>query len=330
MSRFAAAVANIGDASDTRGPGARGIELLSPGVHRIQRNIALAVMLLPALGSLEALRLLITGQLGTPDLILFGAMYFVHMGGVTMGLHRMVAHRAFEAGPVVKSILLAMGCTAAQGPILYWVSTHRAHHAYSDHEGDPHSPHRFGTGMRAKLKGLWFAHMPWMLAPTNAQWKHFSRDVLADRQLMFFQRTYFYWMLLGFAIPTGAGYLIHGDLMGAWIGLMVGGFARMFLANQAAWAVGSLSHMVGGRPFKTNDESANNWAVAIVAFGEGLQNNHHAFPNCYRHSIRWYEPDFSGWCLMAMRAVGLIQNPKFPSEASIRKARVGAAPRAIH
>ena len=299
---------------------ALGMSNVNARAHRQQVVIALAVMLVPALGSLEALRLLLTHQVGVTEWILFGAMYAVHMGGVTMGLHRLLAHRAFETSRPLKALLVIMGSMAGQGPALYWISTHRAHHAYSDTEGDPHTPQRHGPGLRGRIKGLWYAHMPWMLSRRVAAASHFTRDLLRDRQLMWLNETYFIWLALGFAIPAAIGGLMHGSLAGAWSGFIFGGLLRMFVANQAAWCVGSVCHMFGGRPFRTHDSSGNNWWVAILTFGEGLQNNHHAFPSSYRHAVRWYEPDLSGWGIAAMSKLKLVWNLKHPSPTVIARA----------
>jgi stearoyl-CoA desaturase (Delta-9 desaturase) len=304
-------------------PGARdGMSIVTPAAHRVQRLVALSVMIVPALGALEAARLLLLRRLGVIELALFASMYFVHMGGVTMGLHRLLSHRSYSTSRAMQALLVIMGSMAAQGPVLYWVSTHRAHHAYSDTESDPHSPQLFGSGLWAQLRGLWHAHMPWMLARRIASSAHFARDLLRDRTLVFLHETYFVWVFLGLGLPVLAGGLLHGSWIGAWYGFVVGGLARMFLANQAAWCVGSVCHMFGGRPFATGDSSGNNWWVAAFTFGEGLQNNHHAFPSSYRHAVYWWEPDFSAWCLVVLAKLRVVWQLKTPSPAAVERAKV--------
>jgi stearoyl-CoA desaturase (delta-9 desaturase) len=298
-----------------------GVTILSRDGARLKRNIALAVMVVPFLGFLEALRLLAAGHAGAVDFWLFGVMYFVQMAGITMGFHRMIAHRGFRAGPVFRAVLLAAGSMAAEGPLLDWVATHRRHHAYSDRPGDPHSPHVCEGASKSRLRGLWHAHMPWMLAGDMSSWSHFARDVLADRQLFFFHRTYFLWIVLGLALPAALGSCFSG-WQGAWTGFIFGGLARIFVANQFAWCVGSVSHMWGSRPFRTKDRSANNWLVAIMTFGEGLQNNHHAFPSSYRHGVAWWEPDLSGWLLALLGRLGVVRDLREPSPEDIERMRV--------
>jgi stearoyl-CoA desaturase (delta-9 desaturase) len=145
----------------------------------------------------------------------------------------------------------------------------------------------------------------------------FARDVLRDRRLMYYSRTYFVWALIGLLIPALVGFAIGGTLADALSGFMFGGLARVFLANQAAWCVGSISHMFGSRPFVTKDDSANNWPVAIFTFGEGLQNNHHAFPSAYRHGMRWWEPDVSGWVIFALAKAGIVWELRMPDRDTI-------------
>jgi len=306
-------------ASEPRPTSVAGLADVNPSAHRAQVAIALSIMIIPALGSVEAIRLIAQHQVGAIEWALFGIMYAVHMGGVTIGLHRLLAHRAFSAGPVVEAILVIMGSMAGQGPALYWVSTHRAHHAYSDGEGDPHTPQLHGPGWRGKLRGLWYSHMPWMLSRRVASSSHFARDLLRNRSLLRLNESYFLWFALGLIIPAVAGGLLRGSLMGAWSGFVFGSLLRMFIANHAAWCVGSVCHMFGSRPFRTNDSSGNSWWVAILTFGEGLQNNHHAFPSSYRHAVRWWEPDLSGWCIAVMAKLKLVADLRQPSAAAIER-----------
>ncbi|SMF99780.1 acyl-CoA desaturase [Burkholderia singularis] len=296
-----------------------GVSPLIGAGARIKRLTALAVMLVPFAGFVLALRQLALGDFAATDLVLFAAFYFLHMGGITMGFHRYLSHKTFRTGRWFEGLMLICGSMAAQGPIMFWVTTHRRHHLYSDQQGDPHSPNLLGNGFLAKARGLWYAHMPWMLAPDVSGWTFFAPDVLRDRRLFFYHRTYMWWVVLGLALPAAIGGLVGGSLHAAWNGLLFGGFARIFLANQAAWCVGSVCHMFGGRPFKTDDQSANNWPVAIFTFGEGLQNNHHAFPASYRHSVKWYEPDLSAWVLWTLGKFGVVHGLRKPEPAAIER-----------
>jgi len=306
-----------------RAPGAGAVKL-DPASARIKWITAFTMMALPGAGTVAAVGLLAAGRSGAVDLWLFAAMYAVHMGGITMGFHRYLTHRSFKTSPLFEGVLLIAGSMGGQGPLMYWVTTHRRHHRFSDHQGDPHSPNLHGEGPGARLRGLWYAHMPWMLSGESSSWSHWAPDVLRSRRQFFYHRTYQLWVVLGLALPAAIGLAIGRTPMAALTGFLFGGLARMFLANQAAWCVGSISHMIGGRPFDTGDRSANNWPVAILAFGEGLQNNHHAFPSSYRHAVRPWEPDFSGWILTVLgwtRVVRALQQPSAPAIAARRVER---------
>ena len=144
-------------------------------------------------------------------------------------------------------------------------------------------------------------------------------DLLRDRGLFLIHRFYFFWLALGLALPVAIGWYWIGGLQGAALGLLWGGLVRMCLVDHASWCVGSISHMFGSRPFEaiTRDRSANNYWVAIVAFGEGLQNNHHAFPGAAAHALHWWEPDLSIWVIRLLKLVGLVWDVKHPSQAEI-------------
>lgn len=296
-----------------------GVAKLDDTSARIKKLTALGVMLIPLFGFIGAAYQLAVGQFTNTDLIIFAAMYAVHMIGITIGFHRYLAHKTFRTNGVFEALLLIAGSMGVQGPIMFWVTTHRRHHLYSDSPGDPHSPNLYGPALKDKLRGLWYAHMPWMLAPETSGWNFFAPDILRNRRLFFFHRTYFVWVVLGIVLPAAIGYAFEGTTQAIINGVLFGGLSRIFLANQASWCVGSVSHMYGSRPYKTDDRSANNWFVAILTFGEGLQNNHHAFPAYYRHGVKWWEPDLSGWILDGLARLGVVWDLRAPDAAAIQK-----------
>jgi len=317
--RAGAAAPRPADRARARSPAAGIVKVNQQGAFAI-RLVTLSVMLVPFAGFVEAVRLTLVGQVAATAWVLFAVMYFIHMAGVSMGFHRMAAHLAFKAGRATKLAMLIAGSTAAQGPLLYWVATHRRHHAFSDREGDPHSPH-LKAGPMAKLRGLWWSHMPWMLSEETSSWGRWAKDIMGDRTAFFVHRTYFVWLFAGLAVPAAVGGLVLGSWAGVWQGFIFGGLARMFVANQFAWCVGSVCHMFGGRPFANRDESTNSWWVAVFTFGEGLQNNHHAFPWWHRHGVKWFEPDLSGWLLTGMGKLGIVWGLRDPSPTKIARVR---------
>ena len=291
--------------------------LTNPAALRMQRAIALTVMIVPLFGTVAALALALDGGLSTLDLVLFAAMYFVSMFGVTAGFHRYFAHRAFKTSPRLRTLLVILGSMTAQGPLLFWVATHRAHHALSDRPGDPHSPNLNGGGWR----GFLFGHLGWMLSPLNASWAHYARDVLKERRLFVLHQMYPTWVVLGLLIPTVIGGVLSESAYGALTGFLWGGMVRMFVAHHWSWCVGSVCHMVGRRPYQTRDRSGNVGVVALFAFGEGLQNNHHAFPSSAMHALEWWEPDIAGWTLLVLAKLGLVWDLKIPTAERKRVAR---------
>ena len=298
---------------------------LSPAARRKQQFFAFLVVAPPLVGTVYAFYRVAMVGIGWVELGTFFTMYFLCMLGITIGFHRYFAHRAFETSPTFQSVLGALGSMAGQGPLLFWVSTHRSHHAYSDREGDPHSPNLNGSGLKGLMQGWWHAHIGWMFDGNMAEWGHFSRDLMRERQLFRIHQRYFYWMAVGLLLPTLIGGIATQSWLGAWLGFLWGGLVRICLVNQASWCVGSICHMFGTRPFETHDHSANNHLVAVLAFGEGLQNNHHAFPSSYAHRVRWWEPDLSATVLLVLNWLGIVWNLKFPSERAIVDSRIRSA-----
>jgi stearoyl-CoA desaturase (Delta-9 desaturase) len=295
---------------------ARAIVQLNPQTARAKRVVALVTVGIPAIGFAIALYLMFTGRVTALDYALFAVFYSIQTFGVGIGFHRYLAHKSFKTSRFFEGVLMITGSMALEGPVLFWVSTHRRHHRFSDEEGDPHSPNLSGPGLLGKLKGLWYAHIPWMFSDQESRATVFAPDVVRDRRLYYYNRTYPVWALASLILPALVGFAI-GGLPAAFSGFVFGGLARVFLANQAAWCVGSISHMIGSRPFLTKDDSANNWPVAILTFGEGLQNNHHAFPGAYRHAMRWWEPDLSGWVIALLARAGIVWDLKMPDRTKI-------------
>jgi stearoyl-CoA desaturase (delta-9 desaturase) len=300
---------------------ARAIVQLNPKSARAKRVVALVTIGVPAIGFAIAGYLMFTGRATALDYTLFVVFYAIQMLGITIGFHRYAAHKQFKTSRFVEGVLMITGSMALEGPLLFWVSTHRRHHRFADEPGDPHSPNLSGTGLRGKLKGLWYAHIPWMFSDEESRANVFAPDVLRDRHLYNYSRTYPIWAVTSLLLPAVLGFAIGGTLTAAFSGFIFGGLARVFLANQAAWCVGSISHMIGSRPFVTRDDSANNWPVAIFTFGEGLQNNHHAFPGAYRHGLRWWEPDLSGWVIAVLAKAGIVWDLRMPDHQTIYNRR---------
>ena len=300
----------------------RGVTITRSAAVRLQRRIAAAVVILPLLGTLAAGYQVFAQGVGALELGTLALMYTLCTLGVYVGFHRHFAHRSFHTYQPVRILLGVLGSMAAQGPLVTWVAAHRRHHAYSDHPGDPHSPNLHGPGWKGLLRGLWHAHIGWMFSDEMSDWSRFARDVMQERTLFWLHRSYFTWVLLGLALPAALGGLIAGSWAGALSGFLWGGLVRMFVVNNGAWAVGSICHVFGTRPFNNRDHSANNYLVALVTFGEGLQNNHHAFPSSAAHAVAWWQPDVCMWFIRLLQGLRLAWDVKYPSRRMIQEARV--------
>jgi stearoyl-CoA desaturase (delta-9 desaturase) len=199
--------------------------------------------------------------------------------GVTVGFHRLFTHRSFEATPWTRNILVMLGSMAAQHHFFLWVANHRRHHHFSDHEGDPHSPHSLDLKKEGRWSALFRSHISWVFSSKLSDYDlRYIPDLTSNIALCRIPRLYVLWIGLGLLAPALVCYFIGGTLQAAVGGMLWGGFARMFLSTQTTNAVNSICHMWGGQPYESHDFSRNNGTVAMLSLGEGWHNNHHAFP----------------------------------------------------
>jgi stearoyl-CoA desaturase (delta-9 desaturase) len=216
--------------------------------------------------------------------------------GIGMGFHRLLTHRGFKTPKWVEYFLTICGTLTIEGGNIDWVVTHRIHHAHTDAPGDPHSPR----------DGSWWAHMGWVLRGT-AQ-KHgeevmmrYAPDLMRDKFQVWLNN--FYWVpqvVVGLTLFA----------LGGWTLLLWGIFLRVTVGFHATWLVNSATHMWGSRRFETTDDSTNLWWVALLTFGEGWHNNHHAHPTAARHGLTWYEVDMNWWGIRTLELLGLARDIK--------------------
>jgi stearoyl-CoA desaturase (delta-9 desaturase) len=250
------------------------------------KPFVLVVVIVPFLGTILAIGLLWQQAIHWSDLALLVTMYTLTAFGLTTGYHRMLTHRSFRPHPAVKVILLVLGSMAAASPPIEFAATHIKHHAQSDREGDPHSP----------VEGLFHAHLGWLFKDRFADPQVYCRHLLKDAIVVFVNRSFLLWVVLSLGIPF---------VLGGWTGLLWGGFVRIFLVHHFTFSVNSICHTFGKREFETNDRSRNQWLVALLAFGEGWHNNHHAFPRSAFHGLHWWQLDFSGYVIWMLERLGL-------------------------
>jgi stearoyl-CoA desaturase (delta-9 desaturase) len=246
-------------------------------------------------------------------LIVCAVLFYLTGGiGVCLGYHRILTHRSLRVPKWLEYAIVTCGAFALQGGPITWIGTHRAHHTYSDTERDPHSAR----------KGFWWCHVLWLFAPNAARPKEdvlrrLTPDLSNDRYYCFLEKNHAWLQLaLGFALLAAGG----------WSWLVWGGFVRLVLLYHATWSVNSAAHGWGYRSWGAGDVSTNNWFVALVSWGEGWHNNHHAFPFSARHGLRWYELDLTWLTIQGLEKLGLATKVRVPSPAMLLR---GPAPRSV-
>jgi stearoyl-CoA desaturase (delta-9 desaturase) len=234
--------------------------------------------------------------------------------GICLGYHRLLTHRGMRFPRVLEYAFATCGVLALQGGPIFWVATHRAHHAFPDTERDPHDSRR----------GFLWSHMAWLYRSNPARLSHaqelrYAADVAADPYYRFLE-----WSPLLWQIALGAALFAFGG----WSWVVWGIFVRLVVTYHATWLVNSASHLFGYRTYTTPaaDRSTNNWLVALVAWGEGWHNNHHAFPFSARHGLAPFEFDPTWWAVAALRRLGLAREVKVPDAAMLRRRTPPAPP----
>ncbi len=277
---------------------------------RIEKAANLGAVVIPFVATIAATVLLWDSLVSPADLGIAMVMYLLTAIGVTVGFHRLLTHRAFQTSKPVEYVLAALGSMALQGPVISWVADHRKHHAHTDEEGDPHSPHvGHGDGVRGVLAGLWHAHSGWLLSTQGrADWKRYAPDLYEDRGMRLIARRFVPLAFLSLAIPALAGYLVSGTLAGAATGLLWGGLVRIFFVHHITWSVNSVCHFLGSRRFETDDRSTNVFWLSLPSLGESWHHNHHAFPRSAVHGLRRWELDPSALIISTMEKLGLAWN----------------------
>ena len=276
---------------------------------RTEKTANLLAVALPFIATIAAIALLWNRVVGWTDLAILAVMYLGTALGITIGYHRLLTHRSFETVGPIRYGLAILGSMAVQGSVIAWVADHRKHHAFSDEDGDPHSPHGHGPGARGVLAGLWHAHVGWLVdGHGRADWNRYAKDLMEDPAMRRINRAFPALVALGLALPFAAGWLLTGSVVGGLTGLLWGGFVRVFFVHHVTWSINSICHFMGTRRFVTDDESRNVFWLALLSLGESWHHNHHAFPRSARHGLRWWEVDVSGALIAGLERLGLARN----------------------
>ncbi len=266
--------------------------------------------------------------LGWHDLGLMAVFYLVGCLGITVGFHRHFTHKSFKAKPWLRVAMAISGSLAIQGSVVHWVADHRRHHAYSDKEGDPHSPWLFGTSPIAVAKGFWHSHMGWLFERDETNAQRFVPDLLADRVLVRVSNLFPVVMVAWLVLPAVLGGLLSGSWQGALTAFFWAGLVRVSFLHHITWSVNSICHMIGERPFATRDRSANFWPMAILSAGESWHNLHHADPTCARHGVLRGQIDISARVIWLFEKLGWASGVKWPDPVRLAAKRRPPVPAA--
>jgi stearoyl-CoA desaturase (Delta-9 desaturase) len=276
--------------------------------HKIVNLIAVPM---PLVGLAVAIVLLWNRAVGPLELGLLAGGYVITCMGVTLGYHRMFTHRAFESSRAFRAMIAILGSLAVEGSVITWVADHRKHHAFTDRDGDPHSPQLAGPGFWGGVKGLWHAHVGWLFETVGtADRERFAPDLVKDRTLQVVDKLFPLWVALSFAIPFGLGWIVGGGIGAALTAALWGGFVRILLLHHFTWSINSICHFFGRKRFDIEDESRNVFWLAPLSMGEAWHHNHHAFPTSAFHGLRWWErlTDPTGLMIALLERLGVVWN----------------------
>lgn len=303
-------------------PEVRGTAPMSPGYRRLHRGFVAFNTAVPVMGVVWAVVGLWGWGVTWLDVALLAGGHVLTTLGITVGFHRMLTHGGLRAIAPVRTVLAVLGTLAMQGPVLKWCAEHRRHHAYSDQEGDPHSPHLAeGDGPVALLRGLWFAHVGWMFAPLTTDPVTWAPDLVDDPVVRRVSAAYVPLVALSLGLPAVVGWLATGTGVGALRAFVWGGLVRVFLQLHTTWSINSICHVFGRRPYASRDESRNVAWLAVLSLGESWHNTHHAFPSSARHGLDRRQPDPSAWIIEQLERWGLVHDVRRPPPSLVDRRR---------
>jgi len=266
----------------------------------------------PFAALLAAIPLMWGWGLGWHDVIIALVFYWVSGLGVTVGFHRYFTHKSYKANRPLKIALAIAGSLAMEGEVLVWCADHRRHHKYSDREGDPHSPWRFGNDWKALTKGLLWAHMGWLFDPQQTSQERFVPDLLADKDMRRISKAFPTLLAVSLFLPAVIGGVWSMSWHGALTAFFWASLVRVSLLHHVTWSINSICHTFGEESFEVRDKSRNVWWLAIASFGESWHNLHHADPTCARHGALRGQIDPSARVIWWFEKLGWVYDVRWP------------------
>ncbi|WP_327089318.1 fatty acid desaturase [Nonomuraea sp. NBC_01738] len=260
--------------------------------------------------------------LGWVDVAIALIFYLVSGLGVTVGLHRYFTHGSFKAKRGMKIALGVAGSLSLEMSVLDWVATHRKHHKFSDKEGDPHSPWRFGPGFKSMSKGLLYAHMGWMFDAQRTNREKYAPDLCQDPDVVKLHKWFGALAITSLVLPGILGGLLTWSWQGALTALFWGTFVRIGLLHHVTWSINSICHVFGEEEFQVRDKSRNVWWLAIPSFGESWHNLHHSDPTCARHGVLKGQIDLSAGLIRIFERLGWVYDVRWPTPERLAAKRI--------
>lgn len=281
-----------------------------------------AFIVVPFLALVLAVPVAWGGWLGWHDVVIALVFFMVSGMGITVGFHRHFTHKSFKARRGLKIALAIAGSLAIEGPVIRWVADHRKHHKFSDREGDPHSPWRYGTTVPALAKGLLYAHMMWMFNPEQTPRRQYAPDLMKDPDLVRIHKLFPAFLVFSVLAPPVIGGLWTMSWQGAVTAFFWASLIRIGLLHHVTWSINSICHTIGERPFKSRDKSANVWWLALLSHGESWHNLHHADPTCARHGVLRGQVDTSARMIWLFEKFGWAHDVRWPVPERVEARRV--------
>jgi stearoyl-CoA desaturase (Delta-9 desaturase) len=304
---------------------------LDPNLNPLSGRILVGTFVtVPLLALLAAIPLAwIYHFLNWQDVVLAVVFYQITGNGIAMGFHRYFTHGSFKATRSFKIAMAVAGTMALEGPILNWVADHRRHHKYSDAEGDPHSPWRFGSDWKALAKGLVFAHVGWLFDPNKTSKEKFCPDWLADRDISRVHKLFPWIVTASLLAPALIGGLWTWSWMGALTAFFWASLVRVAFLHHVTWSINSICHTFGKEEFDVRDKSRNvNW-LAVLSFGESWHNLHHSDPTCARHGVLKGQIDIAARLIWFAEKFGWAHDVRWPDETRLTGKRAEGRTRTL-
>jgi stearoyl-CoA desaturase (Delta-9 desaturase) len=311
-----------------RPPRARPRSDLDPKNVGIGEKILIGTFVaVPMAGLIAAIPVAWGWGLGWHDVVLAVGFYVTSGLGISMGFHRYFTHLSFKAKRGMRIALAIAGSLAIEGPLLTWVADHRRHHKYSDKEGDPHSPWRFGNDWKALLKGLGYAHMGWLFESDRTSREKFCPDLLADRAIRRVSAGFAALAIVSLLAPAAIGGLWAGSWQAASTAFFWASLVRVAFLHHVTWSINSICHTFGKEEFDVRDKSRNVSWLAILSFGESWHNLHHSDPTCARHGVLKGQIDISARMIWLCEKLGWVYDVRWPDEQRLSAKQIGSGRR---